>query len=229
MADIKRTVTVYDQNTQEKTVIENVTANTLGELKGVLSQHGINLSGMDIREGISRIDLKADTAILPHDTPYRGGTTNDLMILLTKTNKKVSSGAMGRSEAAAYIKENGLGEDIKKKFGKNWTNVPTADLVAYVEKAKGVKKPAAKSAAKPEAKAEAPAKPAAKEEKCGTSILDAFNALVNILEDNGTLEEEEAQEVRDILGAKEPVVKASKKDESKGFSQDEILEALRGM
>lgn len=218
MAEIKRTVTVYDQNTQEKTVIENVVANTLGELKEILRAKHINLTDMDIREGISRVDLKSDSAVLPHDTPYKGSTTNDLMILLTKTNKKVSSGAMGRSEAAAYIKENGLGEEIKKKFKKNWTNVPTADLVAFVEKAKGIEKPADN----PAAKAETP-----KEEcNCGSAIVEAFKTLVNILYENDYLDSDEKA---DVLRALKSESKASAGKEDKGFSDDEIYSALRDM
>ena len=130
MEPIVRTITVYDQNTQEKTVIENVSVNTFGELKTLLREKGINLDGMDVREGISRVDLKSDSAVLPHDTPYRDGTTNDLMILLTKTNKKVASGLMGRSEAVKFIRDNNLQEAVKESFdGKNYTNLSTEALV----------------------------------------------------------------------------------------------------
>ena len=48
---------------------------------------------------------------------------------------------MDRKEAYAQIKKLGLAEDVKKKFGKNFTQVSTTDLVAMIE---GAKKPAAK-------------------------------------------------------------------------------------
>jgi hypothetical protein len=211
MAEIKRTVTVYDQNTQEKTVIENVTVNTLGELKEILRAKHINLTDMDIREGISRVDLKSDSAVLPHDTPYRGSTTNDLMILLTKTNKKVSSGA-GRAEAVQFIKDNNLQDEIRETFKKNWTNVSTAELVAFVEK-KGKK---------PCEKAEAP-----KEEcNCGSALVEAFKTLVDILYENDYLDDDEKA---DVLRALKSESKASAGNEDKGFSDDEIYSALRDM
>lgn len=51
---------------------------------------------------------------------------------------------MDRKEVYAQIKNLGLAEDVKKKFGKNFTQVSTTDLVAMIE---GAKKPAAKKAA----------------------------------------------------------------------------------
>ena len=51
---------------------------------------------------------------------------------------------MDRKEAYAQIKKLGLAEDVKKKFGKNFTQVSTTDLVAMIE---GAKKPAAKKVA----------------------------------------------------------------------------------
>lgn len=39
---------------------------------------------------------------------------------------------MTRKEVYAYIKENNLQEIIKQDTGKNYTNVPTEDLVYYV-------------------------------------------------------------------------------------------------
>lgn len=57
---------------------------------------------------------------------------------------------MDRKEAYAQIKKLGLAEDVKKKFGKNFTQVSTSDLVAMIEGAK--KAPAKKAAAAPVAK-----------------------------------------------------------------------------
>jgi hypothetical protein len=51
---------------------------------------------------------------------------------------------MDRKEAYAQIKKLGLAEDVKKKFGKNFTQVSTTDLVAMIE---GAKKSAVKKAA----------------------------------------------------------------------------------
>lgn len=57
---------------------------------------------------------------------------------------------MDRKEAYAQIKKLGLAEDVKKKFGKNFTQVSTNDLVAMIEGAK--KAPAKKVASAPVAK-----------------------------------------------------------------------------
>jgi hypothetical protein len=51
---------------------------------------------------------------------------------------------MDRKEAYAQIKKLGLAEDVKKKFGKNFTQVSTTDLVAMIE---GAKKPTAEKVA----------------------------------------------------------------------------------
>lgn len=213
MSEIKRTVTVFDQNTQEKTVIENVTANTFGELKSVLRAKGISLDNMDVREGISRVDLKSDSAVLPHDTPYRGGTTNDLMILLTKTNKKVSSG-IGRSEAVQYIKENDLGAAVKAKFGKNWTNVCTGDLIAFVEDhmSNGTNAGACESPV---------------QESCGCdNLFPVIHQLIETLYNNDIIEDDDYNQLKGMLGRAKS---STKKDDGKGFSQDEIWDALRNM
>ena len=59
---------------------------------------------------------------------------------------------MDRKEAYAQIKKLGLAEDVKKKFGKNFTQVSTTDLVAMIEEAK---KSAVKKAAPVDAKKDA--------------------------------------------------------------------------
>ena len=229
MAEIKRTVTVFNQNTQEKSVFENVVANTFGELKSFLNRKGISFTDMDVREGISRINLKADSAILPHDTPYRGGTTNDLMILLTKTNKKVSSG-IGRSEAVQYIKDNNLQDAVKaENGGKNYTNLSTAVLVAFVEKnmgSKTVKEAPAKDADAPEEK------PSKKEvDSCDTisNIKKAVARLVDILYDDDVIDGDERGDVLAILNSFKVEESGDAKSTEKGFSQDEIWDAIRSM
>lgn len=202
MSEIVRTITVFNQNTQEKTVIENVYAETFGELKDVLREHGIHTEGMDVREGISRIDLKSDGALLPHDTPYRGTTTNDLMILLTKTNKNIASG-IGRTEAVQYMKDNELQDAIQKTFGKNWTNVATADLVSFVENHIASSK--------------------TPEFKCD-SLAKAVKALTDDLYENDYISDYAYERINALLNGKGVDLTPDK-----GFSQDEIYSAIRNM
>lgn len=219
---IKRTVTVFNQNTQERTVLENVTAETFGELKTVLRNKGISLDGMDVREGISKVDLRADSALLPHDTPYKRKTTNDLMILLTKTNKKISSG-IGRSEAVAYIKNNNLQTEVKEAYGKNWTNVSTEDLVNFVN---GKMSKAPQDGA-PAQEAVSEENAPAKAGKCDSSVKECLANLIGYLYDEDFIEEEKYDELNKILGGK--AVKSAAKEPDKGFSQEEIHKVLNSM
>lgn len=50
---------------------------------------------------------------------------------------------MNRKELYDKVKVFGLGDEIKKKFGKNFTQVSNADLEAVINAKAGAKKPAA--------------------------------------------------------------------------------------
>lgn len=107
------------------------TATTLGELKQELLTLGITTDGMSIQEGYTRTELVDDASILPHDVNYHGITTNNLVFRLTRTNKKTELGA-DRKTLYIFIKENGLAEAVKTVFGKNFTQVSSADLEKFV-------------------------------------------------------------------------------------------------
>jgi hypothetical protein len=92
-----RTITIYNSVSQQKTVVENVEANTLGELKAILSSKGININGMSILEGVSNTQLLNDDSQLPSNIRYRDAITNDLMLYLTPS-KKVASGVCGKEQ-----------------------------------------------------------------------------------------------------------------------------------
>lgn len=171
-----RKITVVSTRNQKKSVIMSA-ATTLAELKADLRQNGIDYDGMTFYEGTSKVELKDDASVLPHDVPYKGQTTNELVFMLTNTNKKIRSGAdMSRADAYAAIKANGLQEECVKRFGKNFTMCKTADLIALVNE---------KSA-----------------ECVDTKARAALSRLLTILTDNGTLEDDEAEEIEDILGGK---------------------------
>ena len=195
---MNRTFTVVDSTTQKTSIFQS-TAETLAELKADLRAHNINYNGMTIYEGISKTELKSDNSALPHDVPYKGGTTNNLVFRLTKSEKNIKSGAMSRPEAYAAVKKLGLQDAIAKKYGKNFTMCKTADLIAEVEKAQ-------KSAAAPkneEKKEEAaPAqKPACKKgnEEGGCAAIKGLAILTNTLVLNGVISEAEGEEVADAL------------------------------
>lgn len=134
---MNRTFTIIDSDTQRTAVIQS-TAETVAELKRDLEANGFIVEGKSIQEGISRTEFTSDDSVLPHDVPRNGTTTNDLVFRLTKSNKNIKSGAMTRPEAYAKIKELGLGDAIKEKFGKNFTQCSTDILIKEIEKTTGV-------------------------------------------------------------------------------------------
>lgn len=233
-----RKITVVQTKNQKKSVIMSA-ATTLAELKSDLRANGIDYDGMTFFEGTSKVELKNDASVLPHDVPYKGTITNELVFMLTNTNKKIRSGAVAMSRAEAYsaIKSMGLQDACVKKFGKNFTMCKTADLIALVQ-SNGTSKPAP-AAPKAEAKAETK-----KEEKVeasasnGSECVDtvvraAISKLVEILEDNGTIEDYEKEEVLGILGGEVAVATAPSEEykpkSASPYSDDEIDDMFAGM
>lgn len=229
-----RKITVVQTKNQKKSVIMSA-ATTLAELKSDLRANGIDYDGMTFFEGTSKVELKNDASVLPHDVPYKGTITNELVFMLTNTNKKIRSGAttMSRAEAYSAIKSMGLQDACVKKFGKNFTMCKTADLIALVQ-SNGASKPAPatpKAEAKVEAKVEAPA---SHDGECVDTVARAaISKLVEILENNGTIEDYEKEEVLGILGGEVAVSAAPsegyKPKSASPYSDDEIDDMFTGM
>lgn len=224
----ERKITVVSTRNQKKSVIMSA-ATTLAELKADLRQNGIEYDGMTFYEGTSKIELKDDASVLPHDVLYKGQTTNELVFMLTNTNKKIKSGAdMSRADAYAAIKAKGLQGECMKRFGKNFTMCKTADLIALINE-KSASKPAPTAPTKKEPMKEAPTKVEPKEQSGTTEYVDtkarvALSRLLTILEDNATLEYDEAEEIKDILGGKVDVAASEdyKSSSASPYSDDEI-------
>ena len=224
-----RKITVVSTRNQKKSVIMSA-ATTLAELKADLSQNGIDYTGMTFYEGTSKVELKDDASVLPHDVPYKGQTTNELVFMLTNTNKKIKSGAdMSRADAYAAIKANGLQEECVKRFGKNFTMCKTADLITLVnEKSapakESVKETPAKEEKVAETKKEEVKEQAGTAECVDTKARAALSRLLTILTDNGTLEDDETEEIEDILGGKVEVAASEdyKSSSASPYSDDEI-------
>ena len=223
-----RKITVVSTRNQKKSIIMSA-ATTLAELKADLRQYGIDYDGMTFYEGTSRVELKDDASVLPHDVLYKGQTTNELVFMLTNTNKKIKSGAdMSRADAFATIKAKGLQGECMKRFGKNFTMCKTADLIALINE-KSASKPAPTAPTKEEPMKKAPAKAESKEQSDTTECVDtkvraALSKLLIILEDNATLEYDEAEEIKDILGDKVDVAASEdyKPSSASSYSDDEI-------
>lgn len=235
----ERKITIVETKNQRKSVIMSA-ATTLAELKSDLRANGIDYDGMTFFEGTSKVELKNDASVLPHDVPYKGQVTNELVFMLTNTNKKIKSGAdiMTRIEAYNAIKSMGLQEACVKKFGKNFTMCKTADLIALVQ-SNSASKPgpaapkaeASKAETKKEEKVEAPA--SNNGECVDTVARAAISKLVEILENNGTIEEDEKDEVLGILGGAVAVGAAPfekyKPKSASPYSDDEIDDMFVGM
>ena len=232
-----RKITIVQTKNQKKSVIMSA-ATTLAELKSDLRANGIDYDGMTFFEGTSKVELKNDASVLPHDVPYKGTITNELVFMLTNTNKKIRSGAtnMSRMEAYNAIKSMGLQDACVKKFGKNFTMCKTSDLIALVQ-SNGVANPtpaAPKTEAKKEEKVSAPVASESNGGECVDTVARAaIHRLVVILEDNGTIEDYEKEEVIGILGSK-VAVSAEPSEEHKPklaspYSDDEIDDMLAGM
>lgn len=233
-----RKITVVQTKNQKKSVIMSA-ATTLAELKSDLRANGIDYDGMTFFEGTSKVELKTDASVLPHDVPYKGTITNELVFMLTNTNKKIRSGAvaMSRTEAYSAIKSMGLQDACVKKFGKNFTMCKTADLIALVQSNSAAKP--APAAPKAEAKKEetpvnTPVAPTSNGGECVDAVARAaISRLVEILEENGTIEDYEKEEVIDILGGKVAVSDAPSEEykpkSASPYSDDEIDDMFAGM
>jgi hypothetical protein len=129
---MEREILIANTKTQKRSKI-TTSATTLGELKTDLRAAGIDFSGMTFTEGISKTQLLSDDTQLPQNVMYKGQPTNNLIILLTNTQKNIASGVLSRKEAYNLIKQNSLENAVKIEFGRNFTQVPTLDLIKFIE------------------------------------------------------------------------------------------------
>lgn len=212
-----REILVVNTKTQsKKTIISSAT--TLAELKADLRVAGINYSDMTFYEGISKTEIKTDDSQLPHDVNYKGNITNNLVFMLTTANKKVKSGAVStRAEAYKAIKDNNLQDEVKKKFGKNFTNCGTNDLITFVN---NKEKKATKTVVE-EAPVKVDNKPAATIDS-DINYAAAIAKLVNHLAGKA-ISADAANEILAEIGVE---YKAPK---STGYSESEINEMFKGI
>lgn len=153
--EARKILFVMNNSSSQKSIMSE--AETLGALKADMRMAGINYDNMTFYEGRTRTELKDDASVLPTNVPVAAKgttpatTTNDLVFMLTTANKKIRSGAGDRPAAYAKIKQLGLQDACKAKYGKNFTQCSTSDLEALI----------AGASPKVEPKVEAPAVKAA--------------------------------------------------------------------
>lgn len=202
---MSKVFTVVNSATQS-TISYESQAETLGQLKRELADKGINLDGMTIFEGLTKTELKSDDSLLPHDVPYRGTITNNLVFRITKANKNIKSGNMSRAEAYAKIKELNLQGVIASKYGKNFTMCKTADLINEINRVETHwENPTTKN----------------NENTSSDATVEAletkFNMLINVLLDNDVIDDVDV----DIINSK-PTVQKKDSEEKSPYSNDEI-------
>lgn len=197
-----RKITVIETRNSKKTIIETA-ATTLGELKSDFSAHGIDYSDMTFFEGLTKTELINNDSILPTNVMYKGTPTNNLTIMLTNSNKKIKSGVLSettpRSVVYSHIQNMGLQTQCVTRFGRNYTQVPTASLIALINDAN---------------------KNTEKKCECNNDterLVNAFTALIDTLEFNDHISYLEANELREILGAPKNTPK-----DKEIYSQEEL-------
>ena len=191
-----RNITIVTTQNQNKYVV-NTDATTLRELKSALAAHDISYDGMTFYEGLSHTELLTDDSVLPHDVPYKGNITNELVFMLTTPNKKIKSGAvLPETRQALYdtLEEMGLKEEVANRYGKNFTQCKNSELMAVIEDAQ-------KSVFADE-----------------DSTKAALRLLIDILEDDAILFEEDVNKLRNILDG----VSAEDASNKSPYSEDDI-------
>lgn len=226
-----RKITIVSTKTQKKSVIMSG-AETLGELKNDLRNAGIDFEDMTFYEGTSKTELKTNESVLPKDVPYTNRTTgetintNELVFMLTNTNKKIRSGAMTRKEAYDVIRKQGLQVACLKEYGKNFTVCSTNALIALIE-ANTPKKKSVKKTSK------------SKEKVAPIEILkvvdvqarETIRTLTNILSNFGYLHNDEAKAIISNLDNDlTPVAQENyNPDSASPYSDNEIDAMFSGM
>lgn len=133
----KRIITIVDSASQGRYDIESV-ATTLGELKAELKANAEtrNLQfGDDVTfyEGVTKAEYTDDAAILPDNIIKKGEVTRNLAFMVTKRNKKITSGLTSRKDIYSQIKSNQeLARYIKSTVG-NYTQTKTEILEQKID------------------------------------------------------------------------------------------------
>ena len=235
----KRKITVIPTKTHKTQVIESA-ATTLAELKADLTKAGIDYTDCTFFEGLTKIELKNDAAILPHDVPYKGTTTNNLVFMITNASKKIRSGAkLDRKAIIEEIKVKNLTELVKKTYGKNYTNCKTEDLEKILNKeaASTTADASAPTAKAAPAKKEAPSKPVMKADDPSNYVTKAelkkvIESLLKEMEDADVnyVEDVDIDNIAIIGNVTSDTSNASKEEESDSpYSSNELDDMFKDM
>ena len=97
-----RKIIIVDSSSNQKVVV-NTDATTFGELKRAARAAGISYEGKDWLEGITKTSPVGDDSLLPTNVNYKGTTTNNVVYMLTNTNKRIRSGIDAMVDSAMEL------------------------------------------------------------------------------------------------------------------------------
>ena len=174
---MKRQITIYESAKNGKiTVFDDVECNTLGELKALLREKGIDYNDKEFVEGVTNTKLLSDDSRIPTNIPFKGQYTNDVFINILNKDTKIKSGLnyaeLSRADLLRAAKP--YAKIIEHELGMNYTRAKSADIVAFLEAEDAKLKPG-NCVAKKEKKEEK------KEEKCNCNVNKKLNMLKEAL------------------------------------------------
>lgn len=212
-------VSTKDQTT--KTI--NSSATTLAELKTDLRNAGINYADMTFFEGVSKVELKTDDSVLPHDIPYKGTITNKLVFMLTTPKKKTKSGA-SRAELYTTIAEKGLQQACVTKYGKNYTQCSNKALEELIEQSIAAVEDTISEGIQEEDSCETP-NVVQETSNRDMELRNAMSALLDILYDKDIISFENLWEIKQYYFS----YAGEKLDNKPSYSPQEISEMFKNV
>jgi len=94
-------------------------------------KHFLDISDGQFFEGTTHTDLTSDTQALPQLPESK--KERGYVFFVSPAQNKIKNGAYTRKECYAIIKSNNLGDKIKAKYGRNFTQVATDALNETIE------------------------------------------------------------------------------------------------
>lgn len=116
-------------NTVENTTKVVELPEAVTDLSGL--KHFLDISDGQFFEGTTHTDLTSDTQTLPQLPESK--KERGYVFFVSPAQNKIKNGAYTRKECYAIIKSNNLGDKIKAKYGRNFTQVATDALNEIIE------------------------------------------------------------------------------------------------
>lgn len=219
---MKRQITIYESAKNGKiTVFNDVECNTLGELKALLREKGVDYSDKEFVEGVTNTKLLSDDSRIPTNIPFKGDYTNDVFINILNKDTKIKSGLnyaeLSRADLLRAAKPYAV--EIGIRYDANYTRVKSSDIIAFLEAEDAKLKPG-----------NCVAEEEKEEEKCSCDVekkLDMLKEAVEYLALNlGDYSDSEA--IENIFSGWEKVApKPAGETEKSNFSMEDIQSFIR--